>query len=335
MTRHSALITLAFLTGLTTTATAQDVGILRGDMEASDLIDRWAKATNRIPVIDPHVFKIRLRFPDGGKLDVKTLRHLLDLHDVVVTEHGKLLVAHHRRNLAQKEGPPWKPVVTGRLPLPTEHKLVTYVARIRHGAGNSIFATLRGLLTRDTNRVGNILYVQGPETLIVVDFAHKVRYYRDLIRLLDQPPATPRIDATVFEVPRATWQTLRKANKDAALHGALKKAVASKQATLVEEADLTSLGSRFETLKRVRVEDEELELRLSSQKFSSKVGGKVSYLNLHYTLSRNRQTTVLRQFRVQIPEGFYRARTRVFSFTLREGATPSNLVLLIRGRETK
>ena len=68
---------------------------------------------------------------------------------------------------------------------------MTRVVQVRHGGGNAIFATLRGLLTRDPNRVGNLLYVQGSEQLVVCDFARNVRYYEQTIRALDQPAVAP------------------------------------------------------------------------------------------------------------------------------------------------
>ncbi|MCW8137834.1 MAG: hypothetical protein KIT58_02920 [Planctomycetota bacterium] len=48
--------------------------------------------------------------------------------------------------------------------MPDYDELVTAVFQVKHGAGNSIFATVRGLLTRDTNRIGNILSTWGPRS---------------------------------------------------------------------------------------------------------------------------------------------------------------------------
>jgi general secretion pathway protein D len=90
--------------------------------------------------------------------------------------------AHHRRDLPGKEGqarlvqgaevPPWEEVVTA-------------VFRVQHGAGAMIFATLRGVMTRDQNRVGLSQYVPGPELLIVVDLASRVRFAARVIEALD------------------------------------------------------------------------------------------------------------------------------------------------------
>jgi type II secretory pathway component GspD/PulD (secretin) len=84
--------------------------------------------------------------------------------------------------------------------VPANDELVTAVFQVKHGAGASIFATVRGLLTRDTNRIGNILYVQGPERIILVDLASKVRYYREVIEQLDVPAAGPATATHIIQL---------------------------------------------------------------------------------------------------------------------------------------
>jgi general secretion pathway protein D len=112
--------------------------------------------------------------------------------------------AHHRRNLATKEPPPWRYVESADVP--DHDELVTAVFQIKNGTGNNIFATLRGFGARDMNRVGNMLYVPGPEIIIVVDLASKVRYYGRLIEALDSPG--PRKEMKVFQIVNAPVQEL-------------------------------------------------------------------------------------------------------------------------------
>ena len=158
-----------------------------GEAPVSDLLQRWADARGKVLQLDPQLAQLRLRFGAAAELDAASLRHVLDFHDVVLLERGDVLEAHHRRNLSQKGGPPWQHV-EGLAPRTDE--LVTCAVPIVHGAGSAIFATVRGLVTRDANRIGNILYVQGPEVIILVDLGHNVRYYQEVIAALDRPPPT-------------------------------------------------------------------------------------------------------------------------------------------------
>jgi len=142
--------------------------------------------------IDPIHIKLSLTSVDGPvTLTWGAIKSILDFYDIVIVESRPtpdasfLIRVHHRRNINQKEGPPWR-VVDGKA-VPGWDELVTALFRIEHGAGNSIFASVRGLLTRDTNRLGNILYVPGSEVIIIVDLASKVRYYADVIAGLDIP----------------------------------------------------------------------------------------------------------------------------------------------------
>src|SRR5205814_4459164 len=90
---------------------------------------------------------------------------------------------HLRRNIPAKLGPPF-PVVDDKT-LPPREELLTALVQVTNGAGNDIFATVRGLLVRDVNRIGNILYVRGPEVIIIVDYSANVEYYLKIIRALD------------------------------------------------------------------------------------------------------------------------------------------------------
>lgn len=151
------------------------------------------------------------------------------MNDVVLVEVGGVLQAHHRRNINARLAVPWE-LVDGLAP--DGDRPVTAVVPIRHGSGSSIFAVLRGLLVRDLNRIANILYVAGPEVIIVTDLAANVRHYQQVIATLDRPPpfARQRVRISVHEVPSAWWSreqqaartpaallaTLRRAAEDAA-----------------------------------------------------------------------------------------------------------------------
>jgi len=187
-----------------------------GEVEAAALVRRWAAVRGLVATVDPQIQQVRLTFDRPATLSARDLRDVLDMHDVVLVRgRGDALHAHHRRNLAQKEGPPWDRV-TDEVVDPD--RIVTREIPIRHGAGNAIFAAVRGLLTRDTNRIGNILYVQGSERIIVVDLAHKVRYYEEVIHGLDQPAArraAAPARLVAFRVDGDDWRELQGAGATA------------------------------------------------------------------------------------------------------------------------
>lgn len=230
-----------------------------GESAVSDLLQRWADARGKVLQLDPQLAQLRLRFGADAALDATSFRHILDFHDVVLLERGDVLEAHHRRNLSQKGGPPWQHV-EGLAPRTDE--LVTCVVPIEHGAGSSIFATVRGLLTRDANRIGNILYVQGPEVIILVDLGHNVRYYQEVIAALDRPPplASSRARLSVYEVDRAWWTKTRAGRAaPAALADALRAAV--DQASLVGEVALHG-AEPFAVERDVQVDGQQVRLTL-------------------------------------------------------------------------
>lgn len=161
----------------------------QGEVEVGPLVVAWARRFEALAVVSPAVQPTRVRFLGAvGDLSWGVIKAILDLHDVVVVESQPVaggpfvLRAHHRRDLPGKENqarlvegaevPPWEEVVTA-------------VFRIQHGAGATIFATLRGLGSRDQNRVGISQFVPGPELIIVVDLASRVRFAARVIEALD------------------------------------------------------------------------------------------------------------------------------------------------------
>lgn len=252
----AALVAAALLTSTVGAQEAQPgdgprLHVEAGEVEATAVIERWAALTGKVVTIDPQVQPIRLEFTAPAAIDASTLRHVLDAHDVVLVERDGMLQAHHRRNLNQKVGPPWD-LVEGLAP--DDLRLVTCVVQVRHGAGNSIFATIRGMLTRDTNRIGNILYVQGPEVIIIVDLAPSVRYYQEIISKLDQPPPVreQRAQLTVYEVQRAAWTRLQAGAPSAAARAEALRAASGDQATgVVQLAEGQFLGSEPVSIQRV------------------------------------------------------------------------------------
>lgn len=182
------------------------------EISATEILQMWANKFDALVVQDPQIQPIKIKFLTNTNREMTwgTMKKLLDFHDVVVVESQPspggpwIIRAHHRRNLPQKETPPWR-YVEGK-DVPDHEELVTAVFQIEHGAGNAIFATVRGLLTRDPNRVGNILYVPGAEVLIIVELSSRVRYYGRVIEALDV--AGPRQEMKIYQITYAPVQEL-------------------------------------------------------------------------------------------------------------------------------
>lgn len=161
------------------------------DVEVGALVATWARRFKALPIVDPQLAGIRVRLATPVDLDLTwgTVKQVLDLYDVVITESHPagsawVITANHRRNLPGRSG-----LVAGRVvgadAVPRHDELVTAIVRVQHGAGAMIFSTLRGIMARDPNRLSNILYVQGPELIIVVDLAPRVAWCLDIVRALD------------------------------------------------------------------------------------------------------------------------------------------------------
>jgi general secretion pathway protein D len=157
-------------------------------IEAEKWLRLWADKLKLPIFIDQQMTGTKIKFLQSDvKLTWGLAKKILDFYDVVLDEkdvNGHMIVfAHLRRNIPAKLGPPF-PVVDENT-LPPREEIVTAVIQVTNGAGNDIFATVRGLLVRDVNRIGNILYVRGPEVIIIVDYSANVEYYLKIIRALD------------------------------------------------------------------------------------------------------------------------------------------------------
>jgi hypothetical protein len=160
------------------------------DVDLMRLLEIWAKRLGNELVYDQSVVGVRLNMSGVDRtLTWGRFKAILDFHDVVVEERKVgdrwITFVHQRRNLAAKLPLPFRFV--GPDALPERDEVVTVAYTVRHGAGNDIYAVMRGLLVRDQNRVANMLYVRGPELILIVDFASNVRYYLQVLRSLDVP----------------------------------------------------------------------------------------------------------------------------------------------------
>jgi hypothetical protein len=211
------------------------------EVPARFLVEAWGMATKRRVGYSQTVSPaIRLTLSAGvHELSRTELLTMLERADVTVLESERDLYALHTRELQGKIQVQNQQTFTGDAPLPQLNRPITWTCEIKNGAGSAIYANLRGILARDPSRAGNILYIQGPEKLIVTDLAPKVSYYRDLIRQLDRPVGAQLV--TLYRAPAKLWDTL-KTKPSAEIAKAL--AADPKQAVRLEEvratgADLT------------------------------------------------------------------------------------------------
>lgn len=307
-----------------------------GEMTVQALAELWAGATGSQVTVDPQAGMVTIRFATETVLEREVLRSVLGFNDVVLTEEaGGRFQLHHRRNLAQRL-PVASPVIKDRAP--EGDQLVTWVAYVRHGAGNAIFATLRGFMARDTNRIGNALYVPGPEALVIADLAPQLRYYQELVAQLDVPRPSTALTMRVLELPRARWSALCKQAAGEALVRALE---AEAGVVELESATLDLAGEGFKLSRElVGPKGQAAQVRLE---VGPPAGGGESgaprqlaqgevLLRLDVASSDGQGGGVTRRLEQTLPALLGSERILVQGFAGREGDAPTQLVLVLTTR---
>lgn len=182
------------------------------EVEAGELVAMWARRFGALAVIDPALRPVRVRFVTPvDALTWRATKLLLEFHEVVVVESQPvagspwLLRAHHRNAAPNREPAPFR-VVEGAA-APRSAEVVTAVFPVKHGAAQSILQAVMRVWQRDPGaRLGTMFHVPGPELIIVVDQASKVRYYGELIESLDV--AGPRRELVVHPLLHAAAEQL-------------------------------------------------------------------------------------------------------------------------------
>lgn len=178
------------------------------ELQVPALLETVATKFEAILVLAPSVTGLRVKFANRANVPLTwgTIKKILRFNDVVVHESQPsgpggpwMLQAMGAREVQTKSGGPTR-FVPGTS-LPDHDEVVTAVFQVENGAGSAIYANLRGILARDPTRGGNILYIQGPELLIITDATSNVRYYNRLIQALDV--AGPRKKLESFPIKYA------------------------------------------------------------------------------------------------------------------------------------
>jgi hypothetical protein len=211
------------------------ITVQKGDYPLPYVLENWTKAKGWALDVDPQVAQIKLSFSEERVIDREQLHSLLGARDVVlVVGPGASVQAVHRRNAAARGFA--STLIEGDQAVDPD-AFVTRVMPIQHGNGASIFATLRGILTRDPTRVANILYNESPEQITISDFARNVRHYEQIAARLDQPRGPGvRAQVELFRLSAAGWETLRKEKRSAYL--SVLRSKLRDRGKLVESVDL-------------------------------------------------------------------------------------------------
>ena len=257
---HLLALTLGSTLAILTPALAQDAKLEaplkvevpagEGLVAVEDLIKTWSRQTGRSAFVTPQAAALKIKLAVGGHtLTRAALMDLLNDHEVLLVESATRVRAMKHREAQVRINSAHAKVYTEDQALPSYNAPVTLVYQVKNGSGSALFANLRGLLSRDSLRLGNILYIRGPEQIVIFDLAPKVAYYREILRNLDKPDVKPSQRVLIYEVPDSTWSRL-KVTPGRSAAAALAKLVSEGQATLHDEARVH--GFRFSFSRELR-----------------------------------------------------------------------------------
>jgi hypothetical protein len=299
-----------------------------GLAEVGDLVRSWAGQTGRRAFVTQSVSGLRVRLGVGGhSLTRGELTGLLQDHDVILVETEGRVRAMHNREAQNRVQISSGKVYLQDAALPQLNTPVTLVYQVKSGAGAAIYANLRGLLSRDSTRMGNILYIQGPERILICDLAPKVAYYREVLRSMDVVATQPRQKVTIYEVADATWSRLEKASPQEGA-AALAKLANEGQATIHDEGRVN--GFTFGLSRELRDgkgRSFNVDLRLYVPSNKAKGHAPTSPL-LSLNLSRDGAEGARQNRRLQV-EAPAPSLTTIVSAKLDSGATPTHLVVVL------
>ena len=165
------------------------------EIEVEELLKDMGVRLGQLVIPDKQLRGVKIKFLNNFDVTWDMLRFVLEMNDVKIIERQvesgeTVMVAQLQRNLPSMLSQTPRFVPTEEVEakgIPDTQEIITAIIQVQNGAGNDIFSALRGLVTRDRDRIGNILYIRGPEVIIIVDVAPKVRYYYQVIRSLDLP----------------------------------------------------------------------------------------------------------------------------------------------------
>lgn len=295
------------------------------------ILETVATKLKAVLIVSPSVRSLQIKFANRSSLPLKwsALKKILRFHDVIVHESQPsgpkgpwLLQVMGAREVQTRSGGP-NPFVSPDQ-IPAHDEVVTAVFKIKHGAASAIYANLRGILARDPTRSGNILYIQGPELVIVTDLSRNVVYYRSLIQTLDRPVLGASCEVSVYEVPASIWERVKPLS-DAESAAALGKLASEGKVTRHEEARVK--GRTFSLESNLVQEDgssQALVVRVSKPENVSNARAR-----LMISLQRQGKDRQGRQVELDAPS---QSQTSLVSAVLGSGPASPHLVIVFRPR---
>ncbi len=184
---------------------AVPAGAQEREEDVHDVVRR-AAALKKAPVVfDEALRGKKVVLPADLPNDYETIRIALQVFAIELVEDevaGKPIIKAYLQRTLPTVVFEHAPIFDEDDPLPEANRVITVVYRVRHCDANQIHAAIRGIMTRDPRRCGNIIYFQGSETLLITDFTSTVRSYLAVARALDRPPERPSPPPTPKGEPR-------------------------------------------------------------------------------------------------------------------------------------
>lgn len=183
--------------------------------KVDEVLQSWGITLGHIIVADTKIRNQQINLlTRTNKVSWGVFKKILQMNGIAIVEQkiagGDILIkAILKRDIPTVEVPPF-PIKLKNGDFNIKNEVVTAVIQIDHGAGSEIFQNLRGILNQDRSRAGEILYIRGPEVILVTDFAANVEYYRKIIKALDirAPGQVMRLRRLEFAIPSEITQVL-------------------------------------------------------------------------------------------------------------------------------
>ncbi len=196
------------------------------EVNVEDLLRITGETLKRVVTIDPAIRGQKIKFYTSGELNFRMLTEILSIYGIQITiktiEGRDLIETFLTRSL---------PTATISVPafipeggaLPESEQIVTAVYRVKYANAGEVHAAIRSLMTRDPRRVGEVVFVQRSEVLIIKDLMSNVQFYLKIAGALDQ------------ETPSFTYKLVRIEYADARELAALVN-----QLTRIQETGVTA-----------------------------------------------------------------------------------------------
>jgi len=142
-----------------------------------------------VVAIDEALRGKKVKFVNTAEINFEMLRSVLSMYGVeVVFEQvggSRIMKVFLQRTLPTA---PFTstPFYKDLKDLPETEQVITAIFQVRYADANQIHAAIRGIMTRDPRRLGNIIYVQRSEVLIITDLTSNVQFFLKIAQALDQ-----------------------------------------------------------------------------------------------------------------------------------------------------